>query len=148
MADPFPFSQADWDRVGKAALPCLNATLAGDRALVKSTEKVLRELLRELRRKYGDHPVLLETEADFTENKRRKRALYEQAIQSALAGGLDTYTIRISFATHLAWDHDDQEQGRQQLLACQQELARADDGDRDGWKFAMSQCCAEEECES
>lgn len=131
MADPFPFSDTEWDRVKHS-----------------QTRRDLFRILEELRRKYGDHPVLLETEADFTKDKRRRRALYEQAIQAALAGGLDTFSIRTAFAWDLIWDFGEREQARKELLACEHELARADDSDREFWQSALAECSAESECES
>jgi hypothetical protein len=43
----------------------------------------LFDVLAGLRARHGDHPVLLETEADFTEDDEVRLALYQQAVPSA-----------------------------------------------------------------
>lgn len=48
-----------------ASLAIVNATFADDRVLAASAFVELRAVLRDLRTRYGDHPVLAETEADF-----------------------------------------------------------------------------------
>ena len=74
--EAFPFSEAEWAAVREAALPVVNAALADDAVLQASHLVGLMEVLAGLRARYGDHPVLLETEADFTEDDAESAALY------------------------------------------------------------------------
>jgi hypothetical protein len=75
--NPFPFSESEWSRVAAATLAATNATLADDEVLSASHFVELQSVLTELRRVYGDHPVLLETEADFAAEGAERIALYE-----------------------------------------------------------------------
>ena len=63
--DDFPFSDAEWEAVRLAALDVVNAAFAEDRTLAAAAFVELQAVLADLRARYGDHPVLAETEADF-----------------------------------------------------------------------------------
>src|SRR5258707_1219218 len=83
----------------------------------------------------GQHPALLETEADFTDEPSERVALYEQAKQSALVGGWVTYSIRISLARVLLEELGDAGRGLQELLACRDEVTTcADKSERAEWE--------------
>lgn len=97
----FPFTNADWDRVKNAAHPVLEATLADDDAVSDSMFIGLRETLQELRRKYGEHPVLLETEADFCSDPDDSIRLYAEALSIAQKHSLPTVSICLSYARAL-----------------------------------------------
>jgi hypothetical protein len=73
--DGFPFSTDDWSRVQDAARAVVNATLAGDDVLRASRFEELRLVVAELRESCGDHPALLETEADFSGDPAERRRL-------------------------------------------------------------------------
>jgi hypothetical protein len=64
----FPFTQADWQPVQDASAALVNATLAEDAVLQASQFAELEAVLKELRERYGDHPILLETEANFLDD--------------------------------------------------------------------------------
>jgi hypothetical protein len=97
----FPFTNAEWDVVQRAALPLVNATFAEDDVLRASCFSELKEVLGELRSRHGNHPVLLETEADFTEDDAERAAIYRKAITIATEHELPTLTIRLSLAREL-----------------------------------------------
>jgi len=63
--ETFPFSEAEWDAVLVASRAIVNAELAEDRILRQSAFVELPAVLAGLRDRYGDHPILVETEADF-----------------------------------------------------------------------------------
>ena len=142
MAD-FPYSKAEWARVSEAARTVLNATFADDKVLRASGFAELRRVLSELRQRYGEHPVLLETEADFTDEPYQRVRVYHQAIALALASGWPTYSIRISLARVLLEDIEDAWQASHELSACRAEVAtRADDYEREQWEELQAGCAA------
>jgi hypothetical protein len=139
--DAFPFGTADWSRVKEAALPVVNATFAGDSLLRESLLVELRRVLWELRDKYGDHPVLLETEADYIDDPGERRALYEVAGRTASDNGLPTYSIRIALARLLLDEFRLPAQAARELRECEPELAtHADESERKEWAELLDQC--------
>lgn len=140
----FPFSKADWDRVTRATWRVTNAGLMDDEVLRTIKFAALERLLKRLRRRYGNHPILLETWADFHDDPRVQVRAYRRAIRWAVAAGLPTLTIRLSLAGTLLDDYNAQQKARNELLACQSELAElADDGERRQWHELMARCSAQ-----
>ena len=92
--EAFPFTDAEWDPLRDLADPILNASLANDDALAASLRLNLLELLAGLRERHGDHPVLLETMADYTEAAADRVPLYRRAVEIAELHGLPTLSIR------------------------------------------------------
>jgi hypothetical protein len=136
-----PFTHADWSRVSEAARSLVNATFAEDAVLRESQFEELRGVLAELREKYGPHPVLLETEADFIDEPAEQVQMYEQAIHLAEAKGLISYSIRLSLARVLLEESGDARRAHCQLLACRAEMAtHADTGDRKEWTELEAEC--------
>jgi hypothetical protein len=135
-----PFSAAEWNRVNKSTLALTNATLADDEVLRAVYLNELQTVLAELRNRYGDHPVLLETEADFLDDRCRQCQLYRQAIQIAVAQGLPTFSIRVSLARVLLEEFNDYADADTELAACEPELRLNDDYDRKGW-FELAERC-------
>ena len=137
----FPFSTDDWSRVQDAARAVLNATLAGDAVLRASQFEELRLVVTELRGRYGDHPALLETEADFSDDPAERRRLYQAAIQQAQDAGLVTYSVRIALARLLLDDFDEPDRAYGELRACEPELAaHADESERAEWAELLDRC--------
>jgi hypothetical protein len=130
--EAFPFTKAEWDAVGDAALPVVNAGMADDPVLRASHLVGLLDVLAVLRGRYGDHPVLLETEADFAEDDASRATLYRRAAAVAEANGLPTLSIRLSLA-RLLLDLGQPAAARDELLACQDELGGGDESDRAAW---------------
>ena len=136
--DEFPFTGAEWGAVNDAVLPLVNATLAEDDVLHASAQEELRCVLNQLRVRYGDHPVLLETEADFCDDDAERVALYRRAIEVAVAHGLPTLSIRLSLAQLLV-DDNDRSAARDELHACAPELREADASDNQAWESLMAE---------
>jgi len=131
--EAFPFTKAEWIPVRETLLSLVNATLAEDDILRSSYLAEVLELLAALKERHGDHPVLLETEADFIDEEDARVELYRRAAGIATANVLSTLSIRLSLAQVLL------ELGRPaeaavELTACEQELPDGDDSDRESWK--------------
>jgi hypothetical protein len=129
---PFPFTEVEWAAVREAVLQVDNSGLADDEVLRASHLASLLDVLAMLRTRYGDHPVLVETEADFTEDDYERVALYHRAAATALDNGLPTLSIRLSLAEVLL------ELGRPveaaaELLACEPDLVNCDESERASW---------------
>jgi hypothetical protein len=139
--EAFPFTTDDWSRVSEACRAVLNATLAGDDGKRAAHLYELHGLMTELREKYGDHPVLLETEADFLDDQIDRRKLYESSIEIARHGGLLSYTARIALARLLLEDFNDRKSAREQLIACESEVvANADEDESHEWSELLAKC--------
>lgn len=139
--DPFPFSDDEWDRVKEASRAVVNATLADDLVVRASHFIVLQIVLDELRLQHGEHPVLLETEADFEDEPLRRFHLYRCAIQLAERNRLPTYTIRISLARLLLEDFNDMESAENELESCRDEIVvTGDDAERNEWWDLLQLC--------
>ncbi len=81
--DAFPLSNNDWQRVEDAATALTNATLADDDVLCASHLVDLQEVLEDLRSRYGDHPIIHETEADYLNDPTLRLKGYRAAIRLA-----------------------------------------------------------------
>ena len=137
-AAEFPFSRREWRAVWRASRAVTNATLADDRVLRSSHFAELQRVLEDLRVARGDHPILLETEADFSDENVAARSLYLKAIELALRLGLPTYTARISLARLLLDAFGMTADAHLQLLACRDEVgAAADDSEQKQWRALM-----------
>ena len=130
--EAFPFTEAEWEAVKDAALPVVNAGLADDPVPRASHLVGLLDVLARLRTRHGDHPVLLETQADFAEGDAERVALYRRAAGIASAHGLPTLSIRLSLAELLLELGRPVEAG-DELVACQHELPNGDESDRASW---------------
>ena len=139
--DAFPFTKEDWGKLVDVTLDVTNATLADDDVLRQCQFNELLGILDELRSRYGDHPVLRETEADFEDDPLRRVELYRSALRSADEHHLPTLSIRISFARVLLEDFGDANEAAKELVACRTELAASTDkSDIRDWSTLMSQC--------
>lgn len=130
--EQFPFTDADWDTLKPLALAILNASLADDEIIAASLRIDMLELLDGLRAKYGDHPVLLETEADYTDDSSERVSLYRQAVKIAEENGLQTLSIRMSLAFTLM-QLDDPVAALDELWMCGGEVDVANDDERKHW---------------
>ena len=96
--DDFPFEATEWARVKEITLGIANATLADDDVLARAGFQKLEEYSKVLFSKYGNHPVLLETLADFAEDVDEQLELYRRASEEALGRKLPIHTIHVSWA--------------------------------------------------
>lgn len=139
--EPFPFSRHEWERVSEAARAITNATLADDDVLRASQFIELQTVLDDLRARHGEHPVLIETEADFEDDVVRQLSLYRAAVQLAEQHDLPTLSIRIFLARVLLEAFDDSKAAARELEACRGELAtNGDDWDRKEWSELLGLC--------
>jgi hypothetical protein len=137
----FPFSQSDWQRVENITARITEACLADDHIVQASLFEELQALLVELRNRYGEHPILIETEADFTDDPLRQMDLYRSAIHLAEINQLPTYTIHISFANILFHGFQNSNQAINELMACELEVSqRADQWEKQEWHELMKEC--------
>jgi hypothetical protein len=142
-----PFTELEWQQVRDAGNAIVNASLQDDDVLGDSLFAELSAVLHELRQRYGNHPILLETEADFCDDPSVQRDMYRLAIQLAETNALPTLTIRMSLANVLLTDFNDPMKAVSELKACEPELAtKADEWDVQKWFELMRQC--EERCPS
>lgn len=139
----FPFTEAEWAAVKDAALPLVNAGLTDDPVLCSSLLIGLLDVLAGLRARHGDHPVLLETQADFVEDNAERVALYRRAAGVAAAHGLPTLSIRLSLA-RLLLDRGAPGAAREELLACKGELGEGDESERSAWTTLDTEARQEE----
>jgi len=136
--DEFPFSKEDWGRIHEPGLGLVNATMA-EKEELRSVHRIrLLAVLDELEAIYGEHPILTETRADFSDTDEDSIRLYYRALELAEADDLPTYTIRLSLAPRLL-DLGDRVAAVVQLEACEGE---GDDWDRDNWAELMARAKA------
>jgi hypothetical protein len=137
----FPFSEEEWSRVNQAAADIVNQGLMDDPVLRDAGVAEMCAILNDLRQRHGEHPILLETQADFLNDNVESQSLYRQAIALAVANGLLTYTARISLANVLLTEFHDCDAARLQLIQCEHELEQnADAQEQEQWAELMAQC--------
>jgi len=120
--DEFPFTNADWGRVKDAACSIVNAQLADDDALADSMFLDLQATLHDLRGTYGDHPILLETEADFCDDTEESIRLYADALSIASENDLPTGSICLSYARLLIENQRDIAKAQMLLESCRESI--------------------------
>ncbi len=136
--DAFPFTEAEWAPVKDAALSILNASTAGDEILRASLLFEMLDLLAGLREQHGDHPVLLETIADYTDDDQERALLYRQAVDIAVPNGLPTLSTRLFYARVLL-NLGQPATAREELLACERELPDGSEWDRTEWSDLLDE---------
>jgi hypothetical protein len=136
----FPFTATEWQGVEEASHRVLNATLSDDSILRASAFEGLLAVLDGLRSRYGDHPILLETEADFLEDPLQRVLVYRSALERATSAALPTLSIRLSLACVLLESFHDTEQAARELMACKSEVEDADEHDRNAWMELVREC--------
>ncbi len=136
--EAFPFTEAEWADVKDATLLVINATLSDDRVLHASHRIGLFDVLEALKTRYGNHPVLLETKADFTADDEECTELYLRAIHIAEEYSLPTLSIRLSLS-RLLLDGDNILDAKKQLLVCEGELDQGDPYERASWEEMINE---------
>jgi hypothetical protein len=134
--EAFPFTNAEWDPQKDLALSILNAEFAEDDVLAASLKLDMLDRMDALRARHGDHPVLLETAADYTEDPPERAALYRRAVELADAHGLPTLSIRLSFAPVLT-ELGEPIAALEELRACGNEAATGSAGERRQWATGL-----------
>ena len=123
------FTHEDWMRVVNAGFAVVDATAEEDDPRYEPALKALREVLMQLRAVYGDHPVLIETLADFEDDLWAKVALYDHALDRASQLKLPSHRIRLSLARSLIEECGQPARAIKQLHACSADLERYGDAD-------------------
>ena len=136
--EEFPFSREDWGRIQDSSLGLVNATMAEKEELCSVHLVRLFAVLDDLEAIYGEHPILTETRADFSDPGQESIRLYYRALDLAEANDLPAYTIRLSLASSLL-EVGDAAAAMVQLEACEGE---GDDWDRDNWTEYMARAKA------
>ena len=119
--DEFPFTEEEWEQVSQSGMAIGSASMMDDAALGASHFVELQAVLHDLRKRYGRHPVLLETEADFCHDPGASCALYAEALQIARDNQLPLASICISYASTLIDRTDDFTYAKQLLELCRAE---------------------------
>ena len=140
--EAFPFTSAEWDPQKDLALSILNAQFAEDDVLAASLNLEMLDRMDALRARHGDHPVLLETAADYTENPSEQAALYRRAVELADAHGLPTLSIRLSFAPVLT-ELGEPIVALEELRACGREAAAGSADERKQWASGLEEVAHE-----
>ena len=130
--EAFPFTDAEWDPLKPVAEAIIDAVRADDDVLAASLRREMLELLDGLRKRHGDHPVLLETAADYTEDHTERSPLYRRAVEIAEVHGLPTLSIRLSFAFTLM-NLGELAAALEELRACGGEAAGGSEEERAKW---------------
>lgn len=121
----------------------VNATMADDEIWHAAAMRRFRKAIRKLRGSYGDHPVLIETLADYLDDPARRQRLYRRAIRIAVKNNLPTWTIRLFYARLLLDDFHDGPKALVQLQRCEREITElADEYDKNSWKELMEEIVA------
>lgn len=144
MSDEFPFSEEEWQHVTSRTHSVMNADLQDQSELRKYHFSELVIFLDILRSRYGDHPVLLETQADFDSDGARQILLYYKAIEIAEEKNYPTLSIRLSLARLLIDEFHDYATANETLRSCR--AAALVDADRrviDQWTEMANICSTE-----
>jgi len=124
--DKFPFSKDDWGEIVDIECDMANFLEREDEDSPELFSKFLG-IIKKLENKYGRHPVLLETLADFTDDPEESKKLYTEALEIATKNGLPTITIRISFAESLIDYFDNNAYALQILKSADNEIKQHTD---------------------
>jgi hypothetical protein len=135
--DKFPFTKREWKAVRAAAEAVAEASGPSQRT-VRFAD--LKAALDKLKDKHGDHPVLIETEADFTTDPASAAKLYRAAELYAAANELPTLSIRLSLARLLVEELDEPREARAALIACRDELPDAAAVECEAWNALLAEC--------
>jgi hypothetical protein len=138
--DDFALTEDEWDMVQWAAGAVTTAAQANDPERRAARFADLRAILSELRGRKGNHPILWETEADFTLEPRPAADLYVRAERAAVERRLPTLTIRLSLARLLIDEMGRPAAGRATLLACADELPQASEAQCAAWSALLAAC--------
>jgi hypothetical protein len=136
----FPFTKREWRTVREAAREVAEAAEGALPSRRAARWADLREVLTGLRARHGEHPALLETEADFASDPPAAVALYRRAEELAATHGLPTLSIRLSLAGLLVKELGQPASARQALLACRDELPAAGEVLAAAWQELLAEC--------
>ena len=133
----FPFTRAEWQPLEKVAESILNAHSAGDEVLRSSLRLEMLDLVSGLQKRHGDHPVLLEATADYTEDAAERVSLYRRAVEIAEAHGLPTLSVRLALAWVLVHRLSNSVAALEVLRVCGSDAADACESTRSYWSSLL-----------
>lgn len=84
---PKGIDKSDWDQVHQMACDVANAAVMEDDVLMESRNSAMLDLLSCLRDKYGDHPSIIATIADYLDDPEERKAQYLKALAIAKEQG-------------------------------------------------------------
>ena len=76
-------AKSDWDHVTDLAYEVANSSSIDDQVLCASRREALLAFLRDLEKKYGEHPAIMATIGDFLEDEKARREYYRRALRLA-----------------------------------------------------------------
>jgi len=128
MADSqFPYTADEGNRIVEIARHLVNAGLAHDELRRAKQLAELRQYLDELIGKYGEHPILIETQADYADTFEESMALYEKAKTDSKSMGLPLLSICLSMALLVLNERDGKSRALELLQECQDEVCNANE---------------------
>ncbi len=136
-------TEAEWNPLKDLANSILNAFYADDEVLEASLRLEMRNLVAGLQERYGDHPVLLETMADYMEDAAERTLLYRRAVELAEAHGLPTLSIRLTLAQVLVHDLGHSVAALEELRACANDASDGSEMDRGEWASLLANAAIE-----
>lgn len=92
---------ADWGRLRSLTETIMSAIASGDPELEDSLNLQITDLLEEMRTRFGDLPLLLETRGDFEQDDNKAIEFYRLAMSAPTKHGDDRASLRIALAHRL-----------------------------------------------
>ena len=133
----FPCTLEEWDLVVDLSARMVNDYYKRNPVEQEALRTILLNHVHGLRTKYGDHPAILETIADFTENESERVEYYNLACTAAAANSMPTIGIK----NYLASSYTASGQvlaALNILMESGRELATSDDSTRADWIKTVS----------
>lgn len=134
----FPCTKEEWDLVVRLSARFVNDYYKRNPVEKDALRTELLDMLHGLRKKYGDHPAILETIADYTKDESEQIEYYNLACAAAAANSMPTIGIK----NYLASSYTLSGQALAALNVLREsgrELATTDDSTRIDWIKAVSQ---------
>jgi GH25 family lysozyme M1 (1,4-beta-N-acetylmuramidase) len=80
---PKGIDPSDWDIIHDIAIEVVNASSMSDDILMASKNQRMLDQLAEFHKKYGDHPAILATIADYLDDENERKGMYLKALSIA-----------------------------------------------------------------
>jgi len=124
---PFPYTTEEGDQITEIAKGLVNAGFADDEPKRAQRLSQLHDCLQKLIGKYGEHPTLIELQADFADTFEEGMSLYQKAKQISMSLGLSIRSICLSMAVLVLREKDAKGEAREFLQECQNEMGDANE---------------------
>ena len=83
----YPITKEAWARVHQKACDIANASLMEDEIMGRVQTMGMKEVLDELEEKFGVHPAILATRADYVDDPAERLRLFTEALALARENG-------------------------------------------------------------